>query len=725
MPTRSSSPERAPAARRAVRVTAAASAVFYLAVYVLDAPVGGLYGFFAPVALGILSPLPGSGRDRALTVLRVLPAALALTALGTALAVATAPAVAGMVVVGFALAFGGALGPAAAGAAPGLQLFYILACFPPYVPDALPERLLGLLTGGTLLALCEWLLLPAPAAVRYRHRVAAALETAAHGARAAAAGGPADPALARELCAAGQRLRLSRLPPAVRPTGAGRTARGLAQTGSATRRLLDQLARTAGCPAPPPDRDLASATLLHGVGAECAAMARDLRGRGPVAGPEALEEMVAEFLAARARAALAERPPPPDVLRRQAAVLATASSAVTARTALSVALGGQREVAGLPAEQFWYAAPSSARLLLRRLAGNLTPRSVVFQNAVRTALGLGVARLVAGSLDLSHGFWVLLAVLTLGRTTAGATWSAVRSAVAGTFAGALAAAGLALGAGGATEVYAAALVPVMLLAFTVGPVAGVAWAQGLFTLVVSTAFAQLEPITWHIGEARAVDVLTGSAVGLLCGVLAWPAGAAPEVRRGMAALLRQAAALLPATVTTTLAPPPAPGSAGDPWRTLHRLRLAEAAYAQLRCEPGRGRGRPERDWSAALNCGVHTLVGAYWLPRAPVAGAVPADAVRWACAAAGSTAAHMARAAAFPPGGVRPRPPRVPATVESAVPPGVLPVLMDVENWLATLSADLAAISEGATGSAQGSTGPAQGSTGAGSPGGSVSWSRT
>jgi hypothetical protein len=48
---------------------------------------------------------------------------------------------------------------------------------------------------------------------------------------------------------------------------------------------------------------------------------------------------------------------------------------------------------------------------------------VWFQNAVRVACGLAVARLVAGSLDLTHGFWVLLAVLTLGRTTAGATWS--------------------------------------------------------------------------------------------------------------------------------------------------------------------------------------------------------------------------------------------------------------------------------------------------------------
>jgi hypothetical protein len=244
MPRRPSSPERVHAARRAVRITVAATAGFYPAVYALDEPVVAMYALFTPIALGILSPLPGSGRDRARVVLRVLPVALALTALGTALAVATAPAVAGMVLVGFVLTFAGAGGPAPAGVAPGLQLFYILACFPPYVPDTLPERLAGLLLGGALLALCEVLVLPAPAEVPYRERLASALEVAARAARAAACSGAAAPGRVRELWGAGQALRLSRLPPAVRPTGAGRTDRALAHMGGAARRLLDQLARS-------------------------------------------------------------------------------------------------------------------------------------------------------------------------------------------------------------------------------------------------------------------------------------------------------------------------------------------------------------------------------------------------------------------------------------------------------------------------------------------------
>ncbi|MFD0431756.1 FUSC family protein [Streptomyces zhihengii] len=282
----------------------------------------------------------------------------------------------------------------------------------------------------------------------------------------------------------------------------------------------------------------------------------------------------------------------------------------------------------------------------------MTLRSVVCQNALRTALGLGAARLVAGSLDLSHGFWVLLAVLTLGRTTAGATWTAVRPAAVGTLAGALAAGALVLWAGGATDVYAALLAPTMVLAFTVGPLAGLAWAQGLFTLVVSTAFAQLAPITWRIGEARAVDVLTGCGIGLVCGVLAWPAGAAGEVRRGMSGMLRRAAPLVPATVAAALPPvaPPRAGAAESPEAgggagpdTLHRLRLAEAAYAQFRSEPGAATG-------TAVPTGPRpstAVCTSWWAPTGCPATRPGRRPTRWS-------------APPWPPGRGRPRTPRRP-----------------------------------------------------------------
>jgi hypothetical protein len=158
-----------------VRVTVAAAAGFYPALYAFDRPVAAVHALFAAVAFGVLSPLPGSGRERARAVLYALAPAAALTALGTALAVATAPAVAGMLVVGFALTFASACGPRVAGAAPGLQLFYILACFPPYAPGTLPQRLAGLAAGALLLAAAELRLLPEPTPPHYTDQVGVSL----------------------------------------------------------------------------------------------------------------------------------------------------------------------------------------------------------------------------------------------------------------------------------------------------------------------------------------------------------------------------------------------------------------------------------------------------------------------------------------------------------------------------------------------------------------------
>ncbi|MEV6786107.1 hypothetical protein AB0M96_27495, partial [Streptomyces sp. NPDC051098] len=170
--------DRTTIVHRAVRVSVASCAGFYPFVYAVDRPAVALYALFAPVALGMLSPIPGSGRVRAGVILRALPVGLVLVTLGTVLAVETWAAVAGMLVVGFVLAFAAVGGPLPAAAAPGLQLFYILACFPPYAPGALGERLAGLTLGVLLLAACEVLLLPEPATVSYRELLAGAVALA-------------------------------------------------------------------------------------------------------------------------------------------------------------------------------------------------------------------------------------------------------------------------------------------------------------------------------------------------------------------------------------------------------------------------------------------------------------------------------------------------------------------------------------------------------------------
>ncbi|SCK18769.1 Fusaric acid resistance protein-like [Streptomyces sp. LamerLS-316] len=604
--------------RRALRITLAALAGFYPLLYAADRPTAALYALFAPIAVGLLSAIPGSGRRQALVVLRVLPPALALAALGTALAVNTWAASGGMLAVGFLLAFAAVAGPRAAGAAPGLQLFYILACFPPYDPDALGDRLTGLTVGILLLAATE-ILLPDPPVPAYRQRLADAIGTAARG--ASDTGVPAQ-----DLREAGARMRLSRLPPSERPAGASRTDRALDQAGRAVRRLLDQLAALAELP---PAADPASAALLCEVATVCDACAQSLRTGRPPPVPGALEQAMRGFQSARVHLASGASapgppgppppttgpPPPTDVLRRQSRVLALAESARIVEVAVDIAANGPPAGRPSPHDLFWYAELSTPTLWARRVLGNMTLRSVLFQNAVRIALGLAAARLVAGSLDLAHGFWVLLAVLTLGRTTVGAAWKAVREALVGNAVGALAAGALLIGLGSHTDAYAALLAPAMLLGFSLGPLLGIAYAQGLFTLVVATAFAQMTPVTWQLSEARMIDVATGSAIGLLCGLLAWPAGARREAVRAMAGLLRTCGTLVPPTAQNLLTPSPVAPTPPRTLPSLHRLRLAEAAYAQYRSESGTAADDTGPDWHAVLLVADHILMGVYRLPR--------------------------------------------------------------------------------------------------------------
>ncbi|MFD7320380.1 FUSC family protein [Streptomyces sp. NPDC059875] len=617
----------ADAARRSLRVTLAAGAGFYLFLYGFGQPVAATYALFAAVALAGLSRIPGTGRQRAAVLLRLLPAAWLLVVVGTYLAVSTWSAVAGMLVIGFALAFVAVGGPRPAGAAPGLQLLYILPSFPPYAPDTLGERLTGTTTGILLLILAEACLFPDPPTVSYRELAARAAVTAERCtgelARPPFVLSPATREAAGSAAAA---LRPSRVPEAERPAGPGVRSRGLAHTGLAARTLLNRLARL---PSVPPGQDpaVAGLDLLRAVGRSAADTAALLRGA-----PGA--ETAAHPGPERERALLATaptRPAVPAALRRRAALLELADAALALSAAAGLAVRGRIAGTELPLGRFWYARQRAPQLWWRRLVGNAGSRSVFFQNAVRISLALAAARAVAGLDTLPHGFWAMLATLTLTRTTLVATRAGVRQAAAGTLIGALCTAAILALVGTDTTVYAAVMLPLLLVTFTVGPVKGVGWAQALFALVVSLVFAQLAPATWRLAEIRLLDVLVGCAIGLVFGLLAWPRGAQEEVRRSGAALLRSAAEAVVATASTVAAGGPRDRDAMPENGSLrHSLILAESAFAQFQSEPrGRvaeesGSGRPAGeeprpvDWQAVLLAGHHALWGADRLLAPPV-----------------------------------------------------------------------------------------------------------
>ncbi|GAA4537273.1 FUSC family protein [Pseudonocardia xishanensis] len=601
--------------RRAARVTIVACLGFYLSRYALDNADMAPYALFGAVALGVLSQIPGGPARRARTLLLMLPVGAALICLGTLLSVTLWTATLGMVVLGFAVSFVGVGGPRLVGLAAGTQLLYILPSFPPYAPETLGWRLAGYALAIVLLVVAELVLWPDATPRPYRDRLRVAVEALADCLDALADAVSGGPGLRRNLVAtaleAAEGLRPSLLPAGQAPASASRRDRALTVASATVRMLVGRaadLAHTDATRAP----DLpAVAALLREVAGCVRAAAEWLRGNGPVPDTDRMTAALREFRALRA--ATSPDGVPVEHLRIGAHALVLGEWSKTLVTALRVAGGAPIGPDPTPPEArpgpFWFARRNEVELFWRRLRGHLTPRSVFFQGALRLAFALGVARYLAGVFDLDHGFWVLLTVLVVLRTTAAETRAVLRPALVGTTVGALVAAAI-LVAGMPPVVYAVVLPIVMLVGFSAGPLLGPAAAQGLFTLVVSMVFAQMAPAGWQLAEARVVDVAVGAGIGVVVGLLAWPRGGTGELHRAAAEFLADSAGVVRETVRVV-----AEGArVGDALpRARHTGILAETTYAQHQAERHPKEGIV--DWQATLLAGHHAVRGAEALVR--------------------------------------------------------------------------------------------------------------
>ena len=465
----------------------------------------------------------------------------------------------------------------------------------------MPQRLIGLTIGIGLVAVADRLLWPAGAPEPFRTRLADAVDAVAHYVTGLPADGPREAAEA-----AVQALRPSGLPPAVRPTGPGRRDRALTHATAELRtmlvraRLLAHLLPDLGDSA----ARAAAGAVLTATGDALARCSAALRGTGQA--PESGPRPRASRSTSRAASSGWLPGSPATSCRRWCGSAGSPPRSATPPSGWSSPYGRARaprpSTTAAPTSA-WYLDMPTALLWWRRLAAHFTPRSVYFQNAVRLALGLAAARLAADLLDLNHGFWVLLATLSLMRTSAIASGLALIPAFLGTLGGALVAAGVLAVIGDDTLVYAVVLPIAMVITFAAGPLLGPAAAQFGFTVVVAVLFAQLAPTTWKLAEVRLTDVVIGGLIGALIGAAVWPRGGAGEVRRSAALCLRSAADELVASVRALT---------GTPVREQaplgqHRMRpdpahrvavLFDITYAQYRSEPSHHQA--PHDWQEVL-----------------------------------------------------------------------------------------------------------------------------
>ncbi|RAO28730.1 Inner membrane protein YccS [Micromonospora saelicesensis] len=605
--------------RRGARLTLVASVVFYGCRYGAGSSTLATYGLFGTIAAGSFAQLPGPAPQRARILVLSLPVVWALIAAGSLLAWSTWAAAGGMLVVGFVVAFAGVGNPRLVGLASAFQLFYILASFPPYQPGTLPERLGGVTLAVVLLAVAEVFLWPDPVPVSYRQRLAEAADGVAAFLDAtaekltdphAAAGDPdARRERAHDVVAA---IELNRSPPAWAPTAAGAQDRALRICAAALREVLGEADRLAADAPPEPIPDLAAARLLRSCADTTRAVGRSLSPGAPAVAPAHLDVAVG-----RAEAAYpvgdGQLRDAQDVPRlcRDATALALADQVrvfvVGSRVATGARLGGDDASSAL----FEFARRSPWTLYWWQFRAHLAPRSVHLHSSLRLAVALAIARVAAGVLQLTHGFWVLLATLTVLRTSAADTRTALRPAVLGTIIGAVVSGGVMVVVDDPI-VYAVVLPVTLLLAFGVGRLLGPVWQQALFTLLLTVVFAQLSPEGWRLAEARLVDVLLGAVIGVLAGVAIWPRGAGHDLRHNATRYLAASADAVEQTVQSMLgdAPPPA-GALG---RVRRRMVLIDSSYCQYHSE----RHDPHRqqvNWDAVLSAGHHVVPGAESLLR--------------------------------------------------------------------------------------------------------------
>ncbi|GAA4903644.1 putative membrane protein YccC [Actinomycetospora succinea] len=595
------------ASRRALRVGLVATVVFMVCRYAFGSPTAATYAVFGAIGFGVLSQVVGTPRQRTRTLVGCLLVGTVLLAIGTLLAGSTIMASLGMLVVGVVVAFIAIGGPRLAGVANGLQLIYILPSFPPFAPDTLPARVLGFVFGVALLALADRTLWPPRPVETYGCRAAAAARALADLLETVGAGDTAAlPARRAAATHATDRLKLSGTPWEVRPTGPSLEDRGLSHLGAALRGVQGRIDALlgAGTPRVPVDAGpalTATATTLRRT-------ADALRGRGTVPDNADLDAERLAYTEHRldSIAGLADGEMTAAHARAAVVVGQTLSAVRVAVQAADIVVNPRGHCAPTSAELAWWATAPAPALWWRRIDAHLSLRSVYLQNALRLGVGLALARLVAGGLDLSHGLWVLLATLTLMRTSVTSTRATLLPAIAGTALGALLAAGLLAVAGPETVVYAVLFPVLCVVAVGAGQVFGMIAGQASFTVLVAVLFAQLAPAAPSLAGVRLVDVAVGAVIGIGVGAAVWPAGGHGEVRRDAARCLRATAALVAASASWLAGT----GSRQDVATNLkpaeHWLLLFEATFLQYRSER-RARHEGDVDWFVVLGV-VHRAV---------------------------------------------------------------------------------------------------------------------
>ncbi|MGA5543152.1 FUSC family protein [Mycobacterium sp. NPDC051198] len=492
-----------------------------------------LFAIFGAVSLLITADFPGNRPARALAYGGLALNGFVLIVLGTVLAPYPWPSVAAMFVVGLVVTFSGVLSEiVAAGQRATLLLFVLPLCTP---VGPIPDRLLGWLI-ALVVCVPAALYLFAPRhhdelrrdAARVCRLLADRLE-----------GQASD----RDVTRAMNALYASFLGADYRPVALSAGSRALVRVvddlGWICDQVTDQTGELLGATRDPTVRVLRDSAALLKIHdrAERAAREADLRAalaEQRTVAQSSYREDITQILSMADDASAAKVG---GVLLNRRTISATI--AVTGRVIGNAALADARPVWArvlgrrLPetGAADWVMPETVAAAAITR--GLVASRAVVLRNSLRTGLGLALAVAVTHLFPVQHGFWVVLGVMSVLRSSALDTGTRVLRAVAGTTIGFILGAVL-IEFVGVDPIVMWILLPLVAFGSAYVPKVGSFIAgQAAFTMMVLINFNLIAPTGWRVGLVRVEDVVVGALVGIVASVLLWPRGATASVSKAI------------------------------------------------------------------------------------------------------------------------------------------------------------------------------------------------
>jgi uncharacterized membrane protein YccC len=633
--------------RKAGRTALAMSASFLIGIHLVDNPQFAVVATFTAAAVLGIADFSGSRAQRLLVTAATLGAGAVLLAIGTAVSTNTAAASVTMFVVAMAVSFSSVFSGYFAAASSAVIVFYVVATGVEGPTSVIASREAGLAFGGALSLIAAGWLWPSRSTAESRvalsrvYRILAEqvggllstadLSTAHATSRRPADGGVIDSEdddqLAQAILAAEQAIASS----AWRPDGLASPHKARMYMLQGARRiagLIDVFDRL-------PIRSVAgledvSGHLINELALQLGRCATGVVDYGRVLPEPARIELVKERFTTAGHGRFADdlaAGQESDRLRSFVSWYFVLQQLCWGASLASIhcrAMHNAPLEASVRSEQSTLVrtladGPSAAKWL-RRARRHLSLRSVHFQNSLRLATGLALARLAVGVFGLQHGFWVGFATLVVLKTSAAGTRSSAFQAAVGTAIGFAVSSVLITTFGVDALIYSIMLPVVVFAAFYLPTAVSFIAGQAFFTMVIVVLFNLLKPAGWTVGLVRFEDVLVGAAIGLFIGVAIWPRGASSELSRVVGQLFSFGGRYAQATVSRVLGRAPdstAPGGSGpvdagsEEVLTLWRDQMcvaavdAEDVFSQYLSEPHQS-DAPVMAW-ASLMATAHQL----------------------------------------------------------------------------------------------------------------------